>query len=146
MTSQRWEVRSRECEGLIARRLNSCRIETATRYERVNIGRSFGEFHVALDCGWIANCPHVCVDLAVQGRPVRRAEVRSFGTLTYCEEWRDTMSKSDTDTRTDVACTTAGIYRSDCADQERVTLAIGDNFPRCPSCRKAVGWDLAEAT
>jgi hypothetical protein len=56
------------------------------------------------------------------------------------------MSKSDTDTRTDAACTTAGIYRSDCADQERVTLAIGDSSPRCPSCRKAVGWNLAIAT
>ena len=56
------------------------------------------------------------------------------------------MSKSDTDTRTDAASTTAGIYRSDCADQERVTLVIGDFFPKCPSCRKAVGWNLVVAT
>ena len=55
------------------------------------------------------------------------------------------MPKSDTDARTDAACTTAGIYRSDCSDQERVTLAVGDTFPRCPSCRKAVGWNLAVA-
>ena len=53
------------------------------------------------------------------------------------------MPKSDTDARTDAACTTAGIYRSDCADQERVTLAVGDGFPKCPSCRKAVGWNLS---
>lgn len=62
------------------------------------------------------------------------------------EQGRTTMSKSDTDTRTDAACTTGGIYRSDCADQERVTLTVGDAFPRCPSCRKAVGWNLAVAT
>jgi hypothetical protein len=56
------------------------------------------------------------------------------------------MSHSDTDTRTDATCATAGIYRSSCADQERVTLAVGDHFPKCPSCRKAVGWNLAVAT
>jgi hypothetical protein len=56
------------------------------------------------------------------------------------------MAKSDTDIKTDATCTTAGIYRSSCADQERVTVAVGDTFPRCPSCRKAVGWDLAVAT
>jgi hypothetical protein len=56
------------------------------------------------------------------------------------------MSKSETDNRTDCTCTTAGIYRSDCADQERVTLAVGDHFAKCPSCRKAVGWNLAVAT
>jgi hypothetical protein len=56
-----------------------------------------------------------------------------------------TMSKSKTDIRTETACTTAGIYRSDCADQERVTLAVGEEFPKCPSCRKAVGWNLAVA-
>jgi hypothetical protein len=56
------------------------------------------------------------------------------------------MSKSDTDTKTDTTCDTAGIYRSDCADQERVTMAIGGTFPRCPSCRKAAGWSLAVAT
>ena len=56
------------------------------------------------------------------------------------------MSKSDTDNRTDTACTTAGIYRSDCADQERVTLAVGDIFPKCPSCRRAAGWNLVVAT
>lgn len=55
------------------------------------------------------------------------------------------MSKSETDTRTDTTCVTAGIYRSNCADEERVTLAVGDNFPKCPSCRKAVGWNLAVA-
>lgn len=54
------------------------------------------------------------------------------------------MSKSDT--KTDADATTAGIYRSDCADQERVTLAVGDTFPKCPSCRKAVGWNLVVAT
>ena len=53
--------------------------------------------------------------------------------LLRAEQWRNTMSKSDTDTRTDAACTAAGIYRSDSADQERVTLAVGDTFPRCPS-------------
>lgn len=56
------------------------------------------------------------------------------------------MSKSHPDTTTDTTCTTAGIYRSDCADQERVTMAVGDAFPKCPSCRKAVGWALAVAT
>jgi hypothetical protein len=57
------------------------------------------------------------------------------------------MSKNEIDTpRTDVMCVTAGIYRSDCADQERVTLAVGDRFPKCPSCRKVVGWKLAVAT
>jgi hypothetical protein len=56
------------------------------------------------------------------------------------------MSKGDTDTKTDIRCTTAGIYRSDCADQERVTIAVGEPFPRCPSCRKVVGWRLAATT
>jgi hypothetical protein len=56
------------------------------------------------------------------------------------------MSKSETATSTDNTCTTAGIYRSDCADQERVTLAVGDHLPKCPSCRKAVGWNLVAAT
>ncbi len=54
--------------------------------------------------------------------------------------------KNDTESRTDHACTAAGIYRSDCADQERVTLAVGDVFPKCPSCRKVVGWNLVVAT
>jgi hypothetical protein len=53
--------------------------------------------------------------------------------------------KSDADTGTDTTCTAAGIYRSDCADQERVTLAVGDHFPKCPSCRKVVGWNLVVA-
>jgi hypothetical protein len=55
------------------------------------------------------------------------------------------MSKSGTDTRTGSTCATAGIYRSDCADQERVTLAVGDDLPKCPSCRRVVGWMLAVA-
>jgi len=54
--------------------------------------------------------------------------------------------KSKTDSKTDTTCVTAGIYRSDCADEERVTLAVGDQFPKCPSCRKAVAWNLAVAT
>lgn len=57
-----------------------------------------------------------------------------------------TDTDTDTDTRTGAAATTAGIYRSDCADQERATLAVGDTFPKCPSCRKAVGWNLVVAT
>jgi hypothetical protein len=62
------------------------------------------------------------------------------------EQWRTAMSKSETDARTDAACEIAGIYRSDCADQERVTVTVGDTFPKCPSCRKAVGWNLVVAT
>lgn len=61
-------------------------------------------------------------------------------------EMETKMPKIETGTRTDTTCTTAGIYRSDCADKERVTVAVGDTFPRCPSCRKAVGWELAVAT
>jgi hypothetical protein len=56
------------------------------------------------------------------------------------------MTNGETGTRTEGACATAGIYRSDCADQERATLAVGDIFPKCPSCRKAVGWNLVVAT
>jgi hypothetical protein len=56
------------------------------------------------------------------------------------------MSMGDHDTRTDALGTTPGIYRSDCADQERFTLTVGDTFPKCPSCRKTVGWNLAVAT
>ena len=56
------------------------------------------------------------------------------------------MSDSDTDARTDATCEIAGIYRSTCSDEERVTLAVGETFPRCPSCRKAAGWRLASAT
>jgi hypothetical protein len=57
------------------------------------------------------------------------------------------MSMSETDaTTTDTVCVTAGIYRSACADEERVTMAAGDAFAKCPSCRKAVGWKLAVAT
>lgn len=54
------------------------------------------------------------------------------------------MSTSDTEFKTDPLQFT-GIYRSTCADQERVTLSAGDPFPKCPSCRKAVGWNLAVA-
>jgi hypothetical protein len=56
------------------------------------------------------------------------------------------MSKGHIGTRTEAACATAGMYRSDCADPERTTLAVGDTFPKCPSCRKAVGWNLVVAT
>lgn len=56
------------------------------------------------------------------------------------------MPRSETETRTDNTCLTAGIYRSECSDEERVMLAVGDTFPRCPSCRKPVGWHLAAAT
>jgi hypothetical protein len=57
------------------------------------------------------------------------------------------MPKNEIDTpRTDAICMAAGIYRSECADQERATLAVGDSFPKCPSCRKAVGWKLAVAS
>jgi hypothetical protein len=56
------------------------------------------------------------------------------------------MSKIDTNTRTGAVCTEAGIHRSCCADQERITLALGDAFPKCPSCRKAVDWHLIVAT
>jgi hypothetical protein len=56
------------------------------------------------------------------------------------------MSKNDTDTKTDNACSVAGIYRSDCSDKERITVVVGDLFPKCPSCRKAVAWNLAVAT
>jgi hypothetical protein len=56
------------------------------------------------------------------------------------------MPKSKAESKTGTACTVAGIYRSDCADEERVTLVAGDEFPKCPSCRRAVGWNLAVAT
>lgn len=56
------------------------------------------------------------------------------------------VSQSDTEIRTDTTCTTAGIYRSECPDEERVTVVVGEPFPKCPSCRKAVGWRLAAAT
>jgi hypothetical protein len=56
------------------------------------------------------------------------------------------MSKSDTDTKTGSAGTITGIYRSDCSDRERITVVVGELFPKCPSCRKAVGWNLAVAT
>jgi len=62
------------------------------------------------------------------------------------EEGESNMSDTDTDSRTGTSCVTAGIYRSDCADQERVTMAVGDTFPKCPSCRKAVAWRMAAAT
>jgi hypothetical protein len=55
------------------------------------------------------------------------------------------MSKSETVARTGTTALAAGIYRSDCADQEQVTLDAGDNFPKCPSCWKAVGWNLIVA-
>jgi hypothetical protein len=56
------------------------------------------------------------------------------------------MSQSDTQVRTDNACAASGIYRSECSDEERVTMTVGDTFPRCPSCRKPVAWRLAAAT
>jgi hypothetical protein len=59
---------------------------------------------------------------------------------------RTNMFNSETESKTDAVCATAGIYRSGCADQERITLAVGDQFPKCPSCRKSVGWNLAVAT
>jgi hypothetical protein len=41
------------------------------------------------------------------------------------------VPQNETDaTRTDTICTTTGIYRSDCADEERVTMAVGDPFPK----------------
>jgi hypothetical protein len=56
------------------------------------------------------------------------------------------MPKSESDAASGDACMTAGIYRSTCADEDRVTLAAGDPFPKCPSCRKSVGWHLVVAT
>jgi hypothetical protein len=43
------------------------------------------------------------------------------------------MLKSDTESRTGTTCTVAGIYRSDCADEERVTLALETNSRNAPA-------------
>jgi hypothetical protein len=56
------------------------------------------------------------------------------------------MSDTGMDTKSGTICVTAGIYRSDCADEERVTMAVGEIFSKCPSCRNVVGWRLAAAT
>jgi hypothetical protein len=40
----------------------------------------------------------------------------------------------------------AGIYVSDCADLERITMPLHHTFPDCPKCKRAVNWTLAVAT
>jgi hypothetical protein len=35
-------------------------------------------------------------------------------------------------------CVTTGNYASDCGAQWTVSLNIGDNFPPCPHCHRAV--------
>jgi predicted RNA-binding Zn-ribbon protein involved in translation (DUF1610 family) len=39
----------------------------------------------------------------------------------------------------------AGIYKCDSCG-ERITMALGHEFPPCPSCKKAVSYSLVEAT
>lgn len=48
--------------------------------------------------------------------------------------------------RTGTKNTVAGIYVSDCADRERITMPLGHEFPPCPKCGKDVNWTLVEAT
>lgn len=40
----------------------------------------------------------------------------------------------------------AGIYVSNCADAERITMPLGHEFPPCPKCGRAVEWTLVVAT
>ncbi len=82
--------------------------------------------------------------IAMVGRPMADDQCRVARLSRAFLDKRINMSEIGT--KTENRCTTAGIYRSDCADQERVTLVIGDHFPKCPSCRKSVGWNLAVAT
>jgi ABC-type ATPase with predicted acetyltransferase domain len=47
--------------------------------------------------------------------------------------------------RTGAKNTVAGIYRcGECG--ERITMALGKEFPDCPKCKKAVNWVLVTAT
>jgi hypothetical protein len=47
---------------------------------------------------------------------------------------------------TDSTNRVAGIYESDCKDRERITMPLGHQFPPCPTCGKAVNWQLVVAT
>jgi hypothetical protein len=47
---------------------------------------------------------------------------------------------------TDDKNTVAGIYVSNCADVERITMPLGHEFPPCPKCGRAVQWTLVVAT
>jgi|GEM_PF-4662191 hypothetical protein len=52
-----------------SRHIDSGRVETANLYQLTKLARSLDEPLVALDCGSIANCPHMRIDHGVQGSP-----------------------------------------------------------------------------
>jgi hypothetical protein len=49
-------------------------------------------------------------------------------------------------TSTGQKCGTSGIYRSSCNGRTEIALSIGETFPPCSHCRKAVTWSLVRAT
>lgn len=43
-------------------------------------------------------------------------------------------------------CPQSGIWQSNCGDYERIALSIGEVFPPCGNCRRAVSWTLVQRT
>lgn len=42
-------------------------------------------------------------------------------------------------------CQQSGIYKSSCG-HEQIALSVGETFPPCGECRKAVTWTLIQQT
>ena len=40
----------------------------------------------------------------------------------------------------------SGIYRSDCRDRYEIALSVGETFPPCWACHRAVNWRLVRPT
>jgi len=48
--------------------------------------------------------------------------------------------------RTGQRCPQSGIYRGDDLHQEEIALSLGETFPPCRSCHRAVLWTLIRPT
>jgi hypothetical protein len=42
-------------------------------------------------------------------------------------------------------CTQSGIYANDC-HAKQIALSVGETFPPCSHCQKAVNWTLVQST
>ena len=47
--------------------------------------------------------------------------------------------------KTGGTCLVSGIYRGNCGCKD-IALSVGETFPPCPLCRKAVTYTLVRAT
>jgi hypothetical protein len=47
--------------------------------------------------------------------------------------------------RTGSIATTTGLYRSDCSCVVLEKIGRGDDAPKCPKCRRVVGWSFVRS-